>query len=188
VPFTGKLSLNRPLMGTNTRFTSRGLAGHTTVKTLMRTGRGIGVGIHLPDDFENLAIMECQSARLLHFDGLTPLHWLVKRLRYAALPHADKKVTTDSYRWAQIAELRNMRALWEARRFQRRLTALRPERIAQLEALRLLERADGFDPAGALAAILPGREVDLSVKRFNRRLKRRDAAFIEAMALENESS
>ncbi|MEO1704262.1 MAG: glycosyltransferase family 2 protein [Pseudomonadota bacterium] len=186
IPIPGKPTLNRYVAGVTSRYLYRGLACHTKGKSIVRTGQGIAMGIHTPLLADDLNLMEAQSAKMLHFDGVTPYHWLVKRLKYAALPHAETSMGSDNYRWAQIAALREFATLWEARRFQRQLTALRPEKIAQLEALRLLERIPAFSPEKALARILPGQEISLGNHRFDRRIARRDKSFVEALSLEPE--
>ncbi|MEL6915155.1 MAG: glycosyltransferase family 2 protein [Pseudomonadota bacterium] len=186
VPIPGKLPLNRVLHPETARYRYRGLTSHTTGKTLVRTGREIAMGIHTPREQDRLHLMHVQGATLLHFDGLTPFHWLVKRLKYAALPHAQKRMDGENYRWAQIEALRAMPTLWEARRFQRRLSALHPEKIAELAALRLLEDAAGFDPAAALARFPPGVPVDLSVAHFDAEIAARDADFVSALSLAPE--
>ncbi|MEM9438218.1 MAG: glycosyltransferase family 2 protein [Pseudomonadota bacterium] len=184
VPVPGKLKLNRHIAKTNARFTSRGLVGHTSGKCITRTGRGIPLGIHSPENPDELFIMESRATRLLHFDGMTPYHWLIKRLRYASLPHAEKMMDTDNYRWAQIAHLRETPEIWKARRFAGHLTTLSQERIDELRAMRLIEDLSEFRPAEALSRYLPGEDINLSTSRFDRRTQQRHASFADALRLE----
>ncbi|MEM9438360.1 MAG: glycosyltransferase family 2 protein [Pseudomonadota bacterium] len=184
VPVPGKLKLNRHIAETNARFTSRGLVGHTSGKCITRTRRGIKLGIHSPENPDELYIMESRATRLLHFDGLTPFHWLIKRLRYASLPHAEKMMDSDNYRWAQIAHLRETPEIWKARRFARHLTTLSQDRIKQLHDMRLIEDAPEFRPSDALQSFLPDKRVNLSVSRFDRHTQRRHSSFAEAIRLE----
>ncbi|MEM1375359.1 MAG: glycosyltransferase family 2 protein [Pseudomonadota bacterium] len=180
VPVPGRLGLDRTLLGPLAKYTQRGLTGHTRGKTIVRTGSDLTLSIHGPKEPETLNLMEAQSLRLLHFDGLTPFHWLLKRLKYAAMPHAETKKRSDHYRWNQINALQEMDSPAEAHAFQEEVTVMGPESAQQLRALRLLEDAPGFDPAAALATF--GMEdTILSVERFDKRLRRRDGAFIEAI-------
>lgn len=183
VPVPGKLGLDRHFLKHLGRFTQRGVTGHTRGKTFARRGAGLRLSIHSPYDAEDIPFLESQSMRLLHFDGLTPFHWLLKRLRYASLPHADEKLHADNYRWNQIAALREFATVWEARRFQRRLTTLNAEREMQFRALGLVEDAPGFDPERALSAVYPDQQIDLSVEAFDEALRTRDKDLVAALGL-----
>ncbi|MEM1234561.1 MAG: glycosyltransferase family 2 protein, partial [Pseudomonadota bacterium] len=159
VPVPGRLGLDRTILGPLSKYTQRGLTGHTRGKTIVRTGRDLVLSIHGPREPETLNLMESQSLRLLHFDGLTPFHWLLKRLKYAAMPHAETKQRSDHYRWNQINALQEMERPADALAFQERVTMIGPDMAQQLRTLRLLEDAPGFDPAAALARFGHGETV-----------------------------
>ncbi|MCH2077936.1 MAG: glycosyltransferase family 2 protein [Rhodobacteraceae bacterium] len=178
VPLPGKLGLDHHLYGELSRYMQRGLIGHTRGKTICRTGQDLVMSIHGPRDQDTMNLMEAQSLHLLHFDGLTPFHWLLKRLKYASLPHAEAKKNTDHYRWNQIGALQTMDTLDEARRFQEELTFLKPEFATKLRALGLLEDAPTFEIGAALRKYSLD-DLDLSAARFDRRLRRRDREFVE---------
>ncbi|MEM6729578.1 MAG: glycosyltransferase family 2 protein [Pseudomonadota bacterium] len=183
-PIPGKLGLDRHVLRHLSRFTQRGLTGHTRGKTVARVGARLELSIHSPKHADDLDFWESTTHDLLHFDGLTPFHWLLKRLRYAALPHADQKLHTDHYRWNQINKLREFPTVWEARRFQRRLTTLGTAAEAQARALGFVGDAPGFDPAGDLARLMPEVAADFTVEHFDACLKARDADLVEALGLE----
>ena len=183
-PIPGKLALNEVLYGTDAPYLNRGLATHVRGKSVVRRGRDIAMGIHVPRQPDRHHVMQCQSTRLLHFDGLTPFHWLFKRLRYATLPHAETKIGTDNYRWAQIAELRDFATLQDAEAFRGRLMELSADRIAQLGALGLLETATAFDPKAALDAMVPTHEVTLSVTQFDEALRAQHIDFVDGLGLD----
>lgn len=180
VPMSGGQRVMEAIMEFESMFADRGLFGHTSGKTFVRTGLGkmITMGIHTPECTQPLTRIDSKLTKLLHFDGLTPFHWLVKRMRYGTLPHAEKHVGSENYRWVQIQTMREMPSVWHARRFQKQVIMLSDERIAQLSALGLLVDAPKFEPIKAIQAVLPGREVDLSIGRFNRSIRARDAEML----------
>ncbi|MEM8591916.1 MAG: glycosyltransferase family 2 protein [Pseudomonadota bacterium] len=181
VPLPGKLNLDRVLTGRMARFTQRGLTGHTQGKTILRTGKDLRLSIHAPHGRDKLDIMESQTARLLHFDGLTPFHWLFKRLRYASMPYAKTRRESENYRWNQITRLSGFKGIWKARQFQEQLTTLTPEAEAQLRALRLIEDTPGFDPRADAEALFSDEKLDFSAKAFDRYLRKREHELIEAL-------
>ena len=184
LPVPGKLGLDSLLYGERSKYMQRGLTGHTRGKTFCRTGQDIVMSIHGPREQGNLDLMEAQAAHLLHFDGLTPFHWLLKRLKYAALPHAEIKKQTDHYRWNQIGALQAMETLEDAQRFQEELTLLNERQATQLRQLKLLSGAGGFSPQVALSRY-GFDDVSLDVEVFDRRLRRRDREFVEAIGWSN---
>lgn len=185
VPVPGKLGLDHLLFGDLSKYMQRGLIGHTRGKTICRTGKDLVMSIHGPRDQETMNFMEAQSLQLLHFDGLTPFHWLLKRLKYASLPHAEAKKNTDHYRWNQIGALQTMDTLEEARRFQEKLTVLDPALVKQLRALRLLVEISGFEAYEALRKYGLG-DLELDVQRFDRRLRLRDQQFVKDIGWNTE--
>ncbi|MEO0486215.1 MAG: glycosyltransferase family 2 protein [Pseudomonadota bacterium] len=182
-PIPGSLTLDRPILGPLARYTQRGLAGHAVGKSIVRTGLGLTMSIHAPKDPKSHHLMESQTMRILHFDGLTPLHWTLKRLKYAVLPHADKRIDGQHFRWNQIAAIRECTTMEEALTLQRKITCVPPEQEAQLRTLKLIEDVPDFDPAADIAAVLPDAFVQLSVRRFNRRILRKNAVFVRELGI-----
>ncbi|MEM6729599.1 MAG: hypothetical protein AAF618_13935, partial [Pseudomonadota bacterium] len=74
--------------------------------------------------------------------------------------------------------------VWEARRFQRRLTTLGTAAEAQARALGFVGDAQGFDPAADLARLMPEVAADFTVEHFDACLRARDADLVEALGLE----
>ncbi|PRY21803.1 glycosyl transferase family 2 [Aliiruegeria haliotis] len=96
----------------NARFLRRGLAGYPNGKSLSRTGRGLRIGAHAPhaNTTGNHALPAGRTspdARLLHFDGLTPLHWALKTLRYAAVDDRNITELLHPERQAQVRHVRD---------------------------------------------------------------------------------
>ena len=84
-PFVGRPVLGRKLFGPGYAMTQRGLTGHAIGKSFVRTRQGVSLSIHRPkpkgDD--PLRADRAVDLTLLHFDGLTPVHWIYKVLRKA---------------------------------------------------------------------------------------------------------
>jgi hypothetical protein len=84
------------LHGRFAKFFQRGLSGHAVGKSLTRTGRDLRPSIHFatfPDGTpaqERSWKVPVDAARLLHFDGFTPLHYAIKMLRFVH----DQKIDT----------------------------------------------------------------------------------------------
>ena len=79
------------IYGPTASFLSAGLGGHCGGKPLARTSSEGFLAIHKVKQGEGGATLPhttAKGARILHFDGLTPRHWALKTLRYAAQPGA----------------------------------------------------------------------------------------------------
>lgn len=110
------------------------------------------------------------STVLLHFDGLTPLHWAAKLRRYGA--HRPEALTglMSAHRRAQVARVQqNGDRLADVLRLHAELQGMAPATERRLRALGLVED-HAFDPRGVAAAVLPGWEPDLTVTGFDRAL------------------
>ena len=82
----------RQIHGSTLPFTTQGFCGHVAGKSLTKTGRDVLIGIHSPRLFPGskagfIRGIDAGHSRLLHFDGLTPLHWTSKLFRYANNDH-----------------------------------------------------------------------------------------------------
>lgn len=78
----------RALFGPSPTAATGGFAGHCSGKGIVRTGLPLVMGIHSPragKGYDGRTVAGLTSARtlLLHFDGLTPQHWLHKIAAYA---------------------------------------------------------------------------------------------------------
>ncbi|WP_341367014.1 glycosyltransferase family 2 protein [Yoonia sp. BS5-3] len=84
-PYLGKPRDGRKLFGPAYDLTYRGLTGHAIGKSFARTGAPLQMSIHRPKPLgaADLMAQTLDHAILLHFDGLTRLHWVYKLLRKA---------------------------------------------------------------------------------------------------------
>ncbi|MBV2360233.1 glycosyltransferase family 2 protein [Thalassococcus sp. CAU 1522] len=99
--------INRVIYGDKARFLRDGMFSHGSGKCAVPVRHGFHHYVHesvidvdgkrvRPPSFRSTA------ARLLHFDGLTPLHWLVKILRYRRNPPDVQRQILPDHRFAQI--------------------------------------------------------------------------------------
>ena len=89
-----------PALRRRDTFSAWGLLGHALGKSFLRTGQPLVVGIHRPRPSEDhprrdlgrnaFRMHRSRSLHLIHFDGLTPFHWIVKLWRMARLMPDDK--------------------------------------------------------------------------------------------------
>jgi len=107
VPLINGEAVLSAVYGDLAKMTTRGLLGHTLGKSFVRTGRDdLRMRIHFPvpmDKAEEDRLRQAGELRagpdlkdgwLVHFDGLTPLHWRLKLLRYY-LSYAPKLKAGD---------------------------------------------------------------------------------------------
>lgn len=168
--------------GLRARYLHKGLAGHVAGKPVVRSGRGYAIGVHFPlshwdSTVNDLPYRPSYNARLMHFDGLTPLHFLLKMLRRVTTKVTGQPVPYVNSRTAQFNEaaLRAedpdelMRLWWDVQ-------GLRDYEAEELAAHELLIR-----PQLAIAEethALFGDKVDLSPAGFDRALIRHEADLI----------
>ena len=139
----------------------RGQYSHGAGKSGVRVGDGLRLGVHNatrtgPGGQQRRAGKRVsETARLLHFDGVTPLHWMMKALRYRQTsPEVQAKVL-QSHRVAQIRWMMDRSETMEAlRQAHRSMFALTDERRSKLGALGLLHEIS-FKPKGVLGADCP---------------------------------
>jgi len=154
-------------------YLDRGLTGHPNGKAVVRAGRGHQLSIHYP--MGEVPSRPLTSTRLLHFDGLSAFHYLLKLLRRAhekPLPGAPRH---KPGRLAQVTALKDhaddpdfFRALVT------RLKTLHPDQVAALQELGLIDKRP-------FAPNLGGMALDLSVAGFDARLRARQADFLQAI-------
>ena len=157
-------------------FLDRGLTGHPNGKAVVRAGKGYQLAIHYP--VGDVPAAPVTATRLLHFDGLTEFHYLLKLLRRA---HEKPLPGTPRHKPGRLAQLTAMKENASDPGFFRALVAglktLRPDQIAALDELGLID-AQPFRPnLGALA-------LDLSVAQFDAALWAKQAEFLHDIGFE----
>lgn len=144
-----------------------GVLGHAAGKCGVPRGGPFRIGIHWAYRGETRHRAEryhSSSTRLLHFDGLTRLHWLSKLLRYAEV---DPEVMgVADHRRAQIELFRTLGAdLSGGLTLHAELRELGPDLTDRLRAFGLLWE-QSFDPVPVLRHVLPTMP-DLSAAAFD---------------------
>ncbi len=88
----------------------RGVSGHVSGKSFVRTGRNIVPGVHAARSpgkvKEKLVEWGAQNIQLLHFDGITKVHWCAKYLMIMAHRTGFDKKILGADRVAQLNYLR----------------------------------------------------------------------------------
>ncbi|MBY5933848.1 glycosyltransferase family 2 protein [Tateyamaria omphalii] len=158
------------------RFMKRGQYSHGAGKSGVQVGAGLRLGVHNATRTgsegrqRRAAKRVSTTARLLHFDGMTPLHWVMKVLRYRQTPPEVQATILQPHRAEQIAwMLEKSQNRQEAMAAHHALFAMTDARHAQLNRFDLL-RDISFDPARVLGPACP----DLSVAAFDAELMRRN--------------
>lgn len=174
--------LDEAVYGKRAQALSGGLGGHSAGKAMARTGDGF-LAIHKVREAEGGATLPkavARSARILHFDGITPRHWALKNLRYATQGPAMNKLL-NRQRMATIgAILRAPNPEKAAVAVHAALYGLSEEQAEMLEAEGKLFRPD-VDIEGAVARIVPERVVDFSDEAFDKPLLRELSARSQAI-------
>lgn len=186
------------IYGADADFYKKGMTGHAIGKSALRVGADLEISIHGPLS----KLPEAQRAarpqygpiggaglrsELLHFDGLTDLHYALKLLRRAAEPVFAGKPRHGAPRSAQIAKMAQLAKMAQiagdaaaVMALVARLKRLTPRQYKALLATDYLDSA-GFDPSGAVAAL--GLKADFSCAAFDVELRARDADFIAKSGL-----
>lgn len=156
-PFTGPARIGTKLFGPDYALTRGGLAGHMQGKVFTRTGRDLELSIHRPKAKYACQMASVAGVELLHFDGLTPQHWLRKlRLRAEMFAHHGG-MAPSPHRQAQIDAILADPAGGMA--VHDRVKRLTPDLARILTRRGLLLHAP-FDPAPMIADLFGA--VDLS--------------------------
>lgn len=173
VPLNRRARALRTLYGEMAPFTLRGLSGHCSGKSFVRTGKdNLIMGIHVPRvrkvGTERLMSLISHSATLLHFDGLTPAHWITKMARYGTNETYRSTDRLGEHRRVQLEYLTehggDRRAVEQLHDLLKVISAADAIR---LRALGCLEPST-VDPALGLHVFGLADEVDLSVESFDR--------------------
>lgn len=160
--------------GEAARFLKDGMTGHRAGKAVVRSGLALQIGLHAP--VGQMPHLDGAAGQMLHFDGLTRLHYALKLLRRLGEPATAGKTRHGRPRLAQMGALRDMTGDAEAvRAWVDRLKTLTKKQIRQLGGMGHLDR-QRFDPRPALAQF--GLAPDLSTAAFDAELRVRDAGFI----------
>ncbi|MGH1367695.1 MAG: glycosyltransferase family 2 protein [Maritimibacter sp.] len=167
------------IYGRYTKFLNLGMAGHRIGKSLARTGRGLDmqVHIHAQENGERVVLAPRIPGLLLHFDGMTRLHFLLKMLKRNAYKHYSQGQNPDGNERGHQARfvLNNATKPKPLERFADGLQGATNAQLAQLKALDLVIDAP-FDPRPDIAKM--GVEIDLTPARFDARLLEKDAKVI----------
>lgn len=146
-------------------FLLRGVAGHCSGKSVVRTDRPMAMGIHSPRRPGNpLKSIIAPNVHVLHFDGLTGLHWVSKLLRgwNAASSVSSSASGLGPARQKQIQFVEEngseMAALFD---LHLKVKTLMPQELDRLEALGMIVR-DHIDPAKSIRNLGLSQEVSLS--------------------------
>lgn len=165
------------LFGSAQRFIRSGVLGHPQGKSFLRTGLPLVPGIHTPRSSVShqsgrLRGWAVQRARLLHFDGLTSLHWSAKLLRAAkAGGHQGfKRGGRDLHRAKQVNRMQRLgNNLEDAWAMHDMLKVVPRDQLDRLRTLAVIEDYT-IDPAHAIAALKLDADIDLSRAGFDRAL------------------
>lgn len=155
-------------------FMKRGQYSHGAGKSGVPVRQGLRMGVHNAtvrgtERWKRAPKQVSATARLLHFDGVTPLHWALKFLRYRLNPSDVQDTILQPHRTAQINWMLDQgESLAELCSVHPTLFALTPQRKARLEAYDLVREVP-FDPTTVLGR--PG--FDLSPGGFDAELLRR---------------
>lgn len=151
------------------KFFDKGLTGHEVGKSFTRTGqKDLAINIHFPliKGTRDTPQMAKRDASLLHFDGLTPLHFRLKLLRRTLLhyysfgdnPDGEKRIKQVRYLRNNMGDPARIDDLITA------LTTITEQTAAFLEGRGLLFRTP-FDPAPMIARA--GLTLDLTAAHFD---------------------
>lgn len=166
----------KALFGRFATFLNFGLTGHRVGKTIVRTGRDWTMGIHTPNGFAQSKLVKSDSRLLLHFDGLTELHYALKLLRKAFETYAGPKRKIGQERTAQFRFIRDHasdpNALFQ---LVRGVQSLTEHQATILGILGVLHEVP-FVPEACT-------DLDLSPATFNAKLREREAALIATAGL-----
>lgn len=155
-------------------FLANGLAGSSHGKPLVRAGHKVQVQVHAAKlRGKNAGWAQHKKAtglHVLHFDGLTPLHWAAKTLRYAEQGDEAIDKLLHEERARQVREVRdNIASMPDLLRFFRKITGLTPPQSRALTEHGRLS-ALKIDPEAAMRRVFPQVEADFSFRAFDLKL------------------
>ncbi|MDG1431095.1 MAG: glycosyltransferase family 2 protein [Paracoccaceae bacterium] len=180
VPFKGRNAMLVPLFGELGPFLTLGVAGHAAGKSCVPMGFDLRMGAHGPrtKKGKKMAPLHSTSTVLLHFDGLTPLHWILKMLRYAV---GNPQRLVGPHRIAQLTFIEEAcSGLGEIREFHDMLKSVDDEQNRRLLALGLLE-ALPFDVGDAARVAVNSAGLSFSADVFDKELRLRNADLLDGL-------
>lgn len=156
-----------PLLAPLADMAPRGVIGHALGKSITRTGLALTLHPHFPRPAgggtpQDVPSRPLTSAVLLHFDGLTPRHWLAKQRARLGDPRPEDWL--GPHRRAQLEALRACGGDPAAERALHDRLRVLPDPAPWIAAG--LAEARDFDPTGACRAVLGGLP-DLTVAGFD---------------------
>ncbi len=171
VPFNREPRATRLLFGPGAGFTDGGFSGQVSGKSIVRVQQGqLLMGIHRPRvptsmPREPLLHLQCQSAVVLHFEGLTPAHWMSKITRYSRRSRYTEGDLLGEHQKRQIDYLARHNWSFEAtHKLHNLLKCVEGEAEARLRGLGLLQKP-AVTPSYGLRVYGLSPEVDLSIER-----------------------
>ena len=173
-PLTDFDMLGPQIYGDLAPFLKDGVTGHRAGKAVVRTGLPITMGIHSPD---GPPPHQTARSRLLHFDGLTRLHYKIKLLRRAHEPPITRPLRHGP---ARIAQYDRLRAVVDQPDQLRDLVgSLKGLTARQTNALRAIDGLDErrFQPLGQNPLV-----GDLTVSALDTALRLRYCDFLQTHA------
>lgn len=171
-PLRGRGTVQNHVFGQLAPYMDKGVTGHAAGKALVPVGRNYALNIHAPRHAARGRSgkpepVRCTSSRILHFDGLTPLHWVLKILRYGMLPAAVLDRLVASHRANQIAfALDQCHSTKELLDFHDLLKRVDGGDVERLSALGLYHE-EPFDPVPEIEKRFPALKLDLSAQSFD---------------------
>ncbi|MFD1881980.1 glycosyltransferase family 2 protein [Paracoccus pacificus] len=170
------------IYGFGARYLNRGLTGHVAGKAITRTGHPYALGVHFPlRDYHvtvnDIPYAPSKSVFLMHFDGLTPLHYALKMLRREMTVVKGPQVAYGDYRRAQYSDMAAAAGDPNAVRDMHWLCQGLSHRQVRALSRKKLLHDDAPDIPGAVRQVF-GDKVDLSPAAFDRALIRREPELI----------
>ncbi len=185
---------------------TEGLTAHVWGKSIMRRGRFDKVNIHFPlvagetmtkamkdrNHMQMLRYSAVPGTWLAHFDGVTPLHWLLKLLLKVTSVTSDvellSKQDAQAVAGRSLPRNRLMRYVAMSRDAPERYADIRPLIELSQASIALLADADGLAApdlkiAAVAQAALPGVPLDFSRATFDAKLIARHGELIERYGL-----
>lgn len=160
------------IFGAHMPVLNNGVLAHSAGKCAVPTDSDYRLGLHWSyrgKGRDRAQRYRSTTTRLLHFDGMTRLHWLAKLMRYRDTPTGELKF--PPHRRAQIEIFQDIADDRDAlAEFHRDLRELDDAARARLRAFGLLYDVP-FNPAETIQRAI-GRSVDLRASSFDADLRR----------------
>ena len=182
VPFEGSSSLEPALFGEIARFMNNGVLGHASGKSCNPTGQNLNISIHAPrnEEGDRIPALYSTSSVLLHFDGLTRLHWMTKMLRYDA---GNPKGMVGRNRMVQLDFIQNeCSGLEDIGDFHDKLKSVSDDQNERMTALGLLEHLP-FDVGDRARAAVEAAGLSLTAQSFDDDVRLRNADILDTFRI-----